>query len=275
MKRPTAHYITIAAIVVTALMVLLIAQPSFIFRGEDRVWTAMQSRGTWRVGVDPSFPPFEMLDGTGAPIGYDIDLAHHIAAEWNLEVELVPIGFDSLLDAVQTDRIDSIVSALPFDPRLTKDVAYSPPYFEAGVRVAVRTNSPFADLAIQEADEFAQHLSGLRIAVEWGGQGDGLGRRLQRGDETIELLPFETPQDAVAALRDDATIDALFIDNITLLQAQGKGAPVVAVGPALEGNPYVIASPLAAHELQVQISTALTKLSANGLLIELQKKWFN
>ena len=45
----------------------------------DKTWLTMQERGSWRVGMDPSFPPFETLDGEGAPVGYDVDLAREIA----------------------------------------------------------------------------------------------------------------------------------------------------------------------------------------------------
>ena len=38
----------------------------------------MQAR-TWRAGLDPSFPPFEMLDEAGNPVGYGRDLAWRIA----------------------------------------------------------------------------------------------------------------------------------------------------------------------------------------------------
>src|SRR5690606_37665238 len=100
------------------------------------------SRGTWRVGLDPSFPPFEMLDANGQIIGFDVALAQELAALWGLEVEFVSIGFDSLLDAVRTGQVDSVVSAYPYDPRLTRDVRFSTPYFEAGIRLAIRDDSP-------------------------------------------------------------------------------------------------------------------------------------
>jgi len=107
----------------------------------DQTWQAMQQRGTWRVGLDPSFPPFEQLDEEGRPAGFDVDLAHAIARRWGLAAEIVPIGFDSLPDALKAARIDGIVSAYPYDERLTRDVAFSPPYFDAGLRLAVRRGS--------------------------------------------------------------------------------------------------------------------------------------
>lgn len=225
----------------------------------------MQARGTWRVGLDPSFPPFEMLDEVGNPIGFDVDLARLIAETWGLEVEIVALSFDSLLDAAQTGKVDSIVSALPYDPRATRDIAYSSPYFEAGVRLAVRTGSPITDV---------EGLAGQVVAVEWGSMGDMVGRRLRREGVALELAPYETPDEAVAALVNDPAIGALLADNVTLRQAQGQNAPILAAGPALESNAYVIASAQNASVLHEQIEQALDSLRAAGSLAELEDRWF-
>jgi ABC-type amino acid transport substrate-binding protein len=61
---------------------------------------------------------------------------------------------------------------------------------------------------------------------------------------------------------------------VTLRLAQGQGAPIVAVGPPLESNPYVIAAPLRATTLQTQIAQALEQLAQTGTLAELETQWF-
>lgn len=236
-----------------------------LFIRHDQTWQQMIARGTWRVGMDPSFPPFEMLDAAGRVQGYDVDLARELAAAWGLKAEIIPIGFDSLLDALATGQVDSVVSALPYDPRATRDYAYSPPYFEAGVRLVVRDGAPIST---------TQALSGTQVAVEWGSMGDMVGRRLQREGIGLTRVPYETPADAVAGLVDDDAIAALLIDQVSLRQAQGQGAAIVAVGPALESAPYVIAAPLRAVTLQEQLRTTLAQFATDGTLAELEARWF-
>ncbi|MEZ4580525.1 MAG: transporter substrate-binding domain-containing protein [Caldilineaceae bacterium] len=128
----------------------------------------------------PELPPFETLADDGAIVGYDVDLARAMAAQWDMEVELVAIGFDSLIDALIAGKVDSVISALPLDPRLTKDIAYSAPYFEAGLRLAVPQASALAatDPAALEPDAFdpGTLLDGRTVAVEWGSTGDMIGR---------------------------------------------------------------------------------------------------
>ncbi len=267
-RKTRRFWLPIGALVafICALIALLFARPGFIFQREDATWLALQERGVLRVGLDPSFPPFEALDAAGAPVGFDVDLAAAFAQRWGVDVELVALGYDSLLDAIRTAQVDMVISALPFDERLTEDVHFSSPYFDAGMRLATR-----GDSAIAAVDD----LAGKRVAVEWGSAGDMIARRLQREDRlNLTIVPFDTPQEAVAAAVDDPQIDALLIDQVSLRLAQGDGAPLVSVGPPIESNPYVIASPLRAHRLAAEIETALAQMQTEGALTALENRWF-
>ena len=230
----------------------------------DETWLRMQERGSWRVGMDPSFPPFETLNAEGAPVGYDVDLAREIAATWGLEAEIVAIGYDSLLDALLVDRVDAVISAFPYNARMTKDVHYSPPYFEAGVRLVVG-----ADAAFEEIGD----LDGGTVAVEWGSRGDAIARRLQREGAGFARLPFESSEKALEALVSGAS-SALLIDGVTLRLAQGEGKEIRAVGAVLDEDPYVIAVSIKAPKLQSALLQALATLEEEGRLGLLEERWF-
>lgn len=233
--------------------------------GEDTTWQHIQQTGVWRVGMDPSFPPFELLNGAGEPIGYDVDLAQALAERWGVQVQIIAIGFDGLTDALLAGKVDSIASALPYDPRLTADLSYSAGYFEAGVRLAVAADSP-----IQNVDD----LTGRRLAVEWGSNGDAEARKLQRTDPSLQRLTFPGAPEALAALL-AGEADAILVDGVTLRQMQGNGSAIRAVGDALESNPYVIALPIGAHVLRDEINSALAEFNTTGFLKNLEERWFS
>lgn len=232
----------------------------------DATWAQMQETRDFRVGLDPSFPPFEQLNADGVPEGYDVDLANALAARWGTVAKVNAIGFDSLLDALRASRIDAVISAMPYDERLTRDVAFSQAYFDAGVRLAVRSGSPVKTV---------EDLSGGRVAVEWGSAGDTVARRLLREQNlAFEVVPYDTPEEAVAAAASDTTIAALFVDQVSLRLAQGDGRPLVAVGPVLESNPYVIVTPRRAHILADEVAAALADFAADGTLSTIEERWF-
>ena len=230
----------------------------------DETWLEMHERGSWRVGMDPSFPPFEMLDAEGRPVGYDVDLAREIAATWGLEAEIVAIGFDSLLDALLVGRVDGIISAFPFNARMTKDVYYLPPYFEAGVRLVARADSAFEKIA---------DVDGGTVAVEWGSRGDAVARRLQREGAQFERMPFESSEKAIQALVSGES-SALLIDGVTLRLAQGEGKQIRAVGDVLEEDPYVIAVSVKATRLRGALFESMATLEEEERLGHLETRWF-
>lgn len=242
----------------------------------DTTWAHMVESGLFRVGMDPSFPPFEQLDDAGRPVGYDVDLAQALADRWGLRLELHAMGFDSLVDAAMATRVDAVISAMPWDERLTRDLAISPAYFEAGLRLATPSGSSLADAKIP-AD-----LAGARVAVEWGSAGDMVARRwLNQAAATAPadaappfvIVQAETADDAMAAvLRGDA--DAVLVDAVSLRQAQGAGSPLTAVGPVFDSNPYVILSPRRAGRLAAEIESALAAFAADDTLNALEKRWF-
>ena len=252
--------------VATALVLLVIA--AVIFRAtrqaEDRVWNRIQRTGVWRVGMDPSFPPFESLDQDGRPLGYDVDLARAIAAGWGVEVTFEGIGFDGLLASLWADRADSVLSALPYDPRMTQDVAYSVPYFEAGLLLVVAGDA----VDIASTDD----LEGRALAVEWGSEGDVQGRGLRRRFPSIVLWPLPVPQDVLAAV-ETGEADAALVDAISLLQFQDGSADVRSVGLPVVSMPYVIAMPRESPVLLKAVNEAILSMQQDGTLEHLEAEW--
>ena len=119
------------------------------------------------MAVDPSFPPFDDVDDGGQLIGFDIDLAQELGRRLDVPVEFKAIAFDGLVDAVIADKADVIISAFPYDPRLTQDIRYSQPYFEGGLVLVTRAESPVTG---------PEDLVGRTVAVEWGSLGDAWAR---------------------------------------------------------------------------------------------------
>jgi polar amino acid transport system substrate-binding protein len=261
--------------------ILLLRQT--ILGGGDRTWARIQQTGVWRVGMDPSFPPFENLDGvTGLPAGFDVDLARAIAARWGVRAEFVGVGFDQLMDAVVANRVDSAISALTVAPHRTEEMRFSEPYIEAGMVLAVPETSqlrPALEMAVGRSDaaamlEAAQVLAGRRVAAEWGSEGDALARRLQaRVNGDLRLVLRHATDDALrAVLAGEA--DAAIVDAISLALFGGDGgSPLLAVGQPLRSDPYAIVLPKHAPELLRQVNEALAALRDDGTLAEIKARW--
>ena len=236
----------------------------FVLLGRAGTLKEIQARGVWRVGMDPSFPPFENFDAVaGEAAGLDVDLAHAISEQWGIKTQIVTLGFDELLDAVAAHQVDAAISAIPIQPERTEDVRFSDPYVQAGVVLAVRKGSELAGPA---------DLGGRRVAVEWGSQGEAAARAL-REDEAIafELLPRETVTLALDALA-AGEADAAIVDAISLA-TYAHAAQLAEVGGALVSDPYVVVVPADAPDLLKAVNDALRALESGGTLDEIRARW--
>jgi ABC-type amino acid transport substrate-binding protein len=241
---------------------------------EDETWARIQQEGLVRVGMDASWPPFEYIDeATGQIVGLDVDLARAIGRRLGVDVEFVNVGFDSLYDALYVGRFDAIVSALPYDPLLYGDVAYSISYFNAGQVLVVRAGETEMSESANQRSSEVNDLSGKRLGVEFASEGDALARRLQREIEGLSLENYTTPQDMLSALK-EGKVEAAIVDAVSAYQFIATEEGVQVVGDPLTDELYVIAVRLDSPLLLKAINEALVEIREDGTLERLQEKWF-
>ena len=244
--------IALAGIALLWMMVL------WMIRGQDSTWERLQKGESLRVAMDPSFPPFNDTDANGQLTGFDVDLANEIGQRLDTPVTFVAIAFDGLVDSVLAGKTDAVISAFPLDQRLTEDVRYSQPYFEAGLVLVTR-----ADSAITSPEQVAD----VTVAVEWGSQGDAWAREQQLAN----ILRLETPDDVLQAVL-DGRADAAIVDAVTAALFPEPGLTMHT--PPLTSDPYVIVLPKQAPKLADAVDKALNDMMTDGTWQHLAEKYF-
>jgi ABC-type amino acid transport substrate-binding protein len=224
----------------------------------DRVWAAAQERGALRVAVDVGYRPFVDQRG-GEIVGYDVDLARAVAGRLGLRAEFVPVGFDALYSALVSGQADLVASGLPYAPEEGQRARFSSFYFDAGQVLLVPAGSPVASAA---------DLAGLRVGVALGSDADALARRMGGIDLRSS---YDEPGQAIAELR-AGRLEAVICDNVSALAA-AQSAPGLRIAAALSSEPYVLAMPAAAFQLQAEVNRALDELRAEGFFEELNERW--
>ncbi len=239
------------------------------YERKDAVWERIRSNGFIRVGMDASFPPFEVVNEAGEFAGYDVDLAWELTRRLGLpSVAFVNIHFDGLYDALLEGKCDIIISALPYNRDLTQDVAYSPSYFNAGQRLLVRGENRIEE----PGDLLADKTRPKKIAVEIGSEAHYAARELARKAAGAELLTVYTAVEALQLLQ-TGQADAVVVDAVTAYMYASRHGDVHVVSKPLTDEPYVIAMPLDSPHLMREISRALSVIAAEGYLERLRDKW--
>ena len=117
-----------------------------------------------RVGMELSYPPFEMTDQVGRPTGVSVRLAEALAKHLGRELVIENIAFDGLIPALKTKKIDCIISSMTATPERARSIAFSEPYLRTGLALLVGGSSTLMSAA--ELDQ-----SGRVIAVKKGTTG--------------------------------------------------------------------------------------------------------
>ena len=92
----------------------------------------IQQRQELVVGMAGNMPPLNMTTKDGELIGYEVDLAKAMAKGMGVNAKLAVIPFAELLPALQSGKIDMILSNMTITPKRNLKVAFVGPYFTSG-----------------------------------------------------------------------------------------------------------------------------------------------
>ncbi len=242
-----------------ALLPLLLA-----CRSDDVTWARIQENGVLRVGLDPTFPPFETADGVPLQ-GLDVDLAEAIATDLGLAVEFVYFGYDGLYDALATGQVDVLISALVIMVERTGDFAYSEPYFNAGEILIVPI-----DASIRTMSDLAQG----RLAVELGARGHVEATIWERRLTNLTILPYNTADEAVTAVL-EGEVDAALVDAVSgRLYLREQPQPRLTYLPEpVTVEPYAMVVRREDERLLDELNDSLERLRQSGQLAQIINRW--
>lgn len=237
----------------------------------DSSLAAVRSSGTLRVGLDPTYPPFEVAEGDTVT-GLDVDLARELAAGLGTAAQPVTptftyFGYDGLYDALLTDQVDVLISALVVSPERTRDFAYSHAYYDAGQVLLVPPGS-----AVAGTDDLADR----RVAVELGALGHVEALALQRTHPNVTVLPYPSADEALSAVA-AGEADAALVDSISgrlFLQAAPAANPPLRLLPdPVISEPFAVVVRIEDETLLAELDTQLAQMESDGRLAALVSRW--
>jgi lysine/arginine/ornithine transport system substrate-binding protein len=117
-------------------------------------------QATVTIGTEADYAPFEYKDANGKLQGFEIELGNALCARAKLKCTYVNMAFDSMIAALQSKKIDAVLSQMSITPAREKVVDFTKPITITPARFIAKKGSGIT--------EDPATLKGKTIAVQSG-----------------------------------------------------------------------------------------------------------
>ena len=220
----------------------------------------VRARGTLRIGMDATYPPFGMAEG-GVFSGFDVDLARAVARELRVEPVFINASFDGVFPALQNGTFDVVVSAVTITPERAATLLFSDPYIDAGQAIAVR-----GDSTIDGIEALAGRTVGVQINTT--------AQFAMEQRPGVTIAKYNTIDLALLDLQ-HGRIDAVASDGPVLRYMTMRSfAGLRTVGREYTEERFGIVLARGSDDLRRAINAALWRVQESGEYAKLHATWF-
>lgn len=224
-------------------------------------------RGTLRVGMDPTYMPFEMTNKRGEIIGFEVDLLKAMAKAMGVKLELVSTSYDGIIPALLTDKFDMIGSGMTLTQERNLRVNFSEPFIVVGQTLLIRQELQGKIKSYKDLND-AQY----RITSKVGTTGEMVAKKL------IAKAQYHGYDNEQEALMDvvNGKADAFIYDapyNVVALNKAGAGKLVFLDEP-FTYEPLAFGLKKGDHDSLNWINNFLRQIKQDGSYDRIHDKWF-
>lgn len=216
------------------------------------------------VGTNAEFMPFEFTDDDNTIIGYDIDVIQAIGREAGFNVRMANMAFDTLVEALDSGKVDAVISGMTITPARRERVDFSEPYYDAAQVIVVQN----ATGGYTKMDD----LKGRRVGVQLGTTGAGMAEETM-GETNPDLRQFRKYNEVFTELM-LGRIDAVVVD-LPVARAYVKKVPGIRISsPPMSEEQYGIAVKKGNKAVLDKINAGLAAIRESGEFDAITEKWF-
>src|SRR3981189_1893748 len=155
--------------------------------------------------TETDYPPFNFTGPDGNPAGFNVDLARALCDEIKVTCTIQMRRFETLIDAITSNRGDAIIASLAVTPQLRAKVDFTDPYYRAPARFVSRRDAVMPEIR-------PEYLEGKKVGVVGGTAHEAY---LKAMFTDAEIRPFADNDAMRLALR-RGEVDFIFGDAISL-----------------------------------------------------------
>ncbi len=219
-------------------------------------WGGDSEGGAPFVEADPT-DPARML-------GFDVEIAEHIASELGRPAEFVQIAYSSLDQSARRGDFDIGLSGIEDSPGRRASVAASVPYYEFREVITVREG---------DRDRFTSlaDLRGRRVATLGGTMAYDILLQAER-DHGVTAVSYDDDVHPYSDLL-LGRVDAVLLDHVLAERAMRRNAGLVTHADAVAVGHYIIIASPEQAALRDQVDEILRAAMRDGTLERIFRKW--
>ena len=223
------------------------------------------TRGTIRIAVLPSLPPYSRVLPSGEPEGYDIDIAKRLAEALKVKPEWVVTDIPGRVTSLQTRKVDVTVADFTRNVERSMTIAFTDPYLVTTMRVLVPDGAKWKSIADMKDGD------GIKIAISRGGTAE---RAVPANLPKITLVRFNTQADEMSALL-SGQVDAMAEDDFYNTQAiKDRPGKLRQLDGNLARAEIAIGLPAGDADFLRVMNLFVEQFNASGDNAKLFQKWF-
>ena len=226
--------------------------------------SASQAQETVRIATEGAYAPWNFLDESGKPAGFEIDLGNEICKRAALECTFQVNEWDSIIPNLVAGNYDLIMAGMSITDERKQTIDFTTNYFPPDPsNYMVRTGTQLDFNA----------LSGKNIGVQGGTIQAGFAETTFGANNTIKS--FETADQALADLN-AGNVDVVLADGSYISEiVAGSSGAIEVVGPeVMLGNGVGAGLRKADTELRDKLTGVIDEMKKDGSLDALIIKWF-
>jgi polar amino acid transport system substrate-binding protein len=240
---------------------------TFVLSSPAPVLDRIEQRGEIVVGTAGSMPPLNMTTREGEVIGLEIDLARYLADSLGVKLNLQVMPFKELLPALESGKIDVIVSGMTITTARNSKVAFVGPYLISGKGILTKT----ATLANIESPSEIDQPQFTITALE----GSTSQAFVQAVLSNAQFIPADDYITAVQMVR-DGRADIMLADHPICIVSVARypGDDLFTIISPFTYEPIGIALPARDPLFVNLVENFLATLEGSGALDNLKERWF-
>lgn len=140
------------------LLVMALCAPAALAQtpfeaNKNSLLTEIVARKKLVVGMELKYPPFESTDAKGQAVGLDVELAKLAAKDLGVELEIKDMEWTGLIPALQTGKIDLIISGITGTLERSKTITFTSAYFTTGLCALLSAKRAQGVNKVEELDD--------------------------------------------------------------------------------------------------------------------------